>query len=155
MVGYLLKNTVSDYGTVTRGVCQQKSGRLARIKETYKIKKYPDGSITDTEDPACEKPLEPDTLVSMNFWGFTPWIFDVMENYFDTFLRSIPEGNLKSECVLPVMIDDLISTGVLSVPVLSTDAVWFGITYREDKAIVSDALKHLHDIGNYPPSLRK
>ena len=72
MVGYRLKNTVSDNGTVSRGVCQLDSGSLRKVKETLKIKKYPDGRITDTENPAQEVPLDPESVVSMNFWGFTP-----------------------------------------------------------------------------------
>lgn len=154
MVGYLLKNTVSDHGTVTRGVCQQENGLLQHLKETFQIKKYPDGRIADTEDPACEKPLAPETLVSMNFWGFTPWIFDQLEAYFETFLRGLSPDEQKAECLLPMMVDGLIRDGTLTVPVLSTDAVWFGITYQEDKEKVMEELKKLHGAGIYPPSLR-
>lgn len=154
MVGYRLSNTVSDYGTVTRGVCIQEEGYLRKLKETYKIKKYEDGRICDTEDPDREVPLEPDTLVSMNFWGFTPWIFEKMEAYFHGFLRGLPAEELKAECLLPSLVDILIEGGELRVPVLSSEAKWFGVTYREDKPLVSAALDALHREGAYPPSLR-
>jgi len=154
MVGYRLVNTVSDYGTVTRGVCIQQDKFLRKLKETYKIKKYADGHICDTEDPEHEVPLAPDALVSMNFWGFTPWIFQEMERYFLEFLRGLPEGELKAECLLPSLVDILIEGGKLRVPVLSSDAKWFGVTYREDKPLVSAALAALHRQGAYPPSLR-
>ncbi len=155
MVGYRLSNTVSDYGTVTRGVCIQEEGHLWKLKETYKIKKYEDGRICDTEDPAREVPLAPETLVSMNFWGFTPWIFEEMETYFHDFLRGLPAGELKAECLLPALVDRLIEGGRLRVPVLSSEAKWFGVTYREDKPLVSAALEALHKEGTYPPSLRE
>jgi UTP-glucose-1-phosphate uridylyltransferase len=154
MVGYQLKNTVSDYGTVTRGVCIQENGNLRELKETYKIKKYADGRICDTENPKNEILLDPNTLVSMNFWGFTPWIFEKMEEYFHAFLRELSPDELKAECLLPSLVDLLIRKGELRVPVLSSDAVWFGVTYQEDREVVADSLRKLHESGSYPPSLR-
>jgi len=154
MVGYRLKNTVSDNGTVSRGVCQLDSGSLRKVKETLKIKKYPDGRITDTENPAQEVPLDPESVVSMNFWGFTPWIFEEMEAYFHTFLRELAPEEQKAECLLPVLVDRLITAGRLDVAVLHTDAVWFGVTYQEDRPVVEQALKALHENGTYPPSLK-
>lgn len=152
MVGYRLKNTVSDHGTVTRGVCFQKEGKLDRLQETYQIKKYPDGRICDTEKG--EVPLDPDTLVSMNFWGFMPWVFGEMEIYFHDFLKGLSPTEQKAECLLPALVDQLIHQGKLTVSVLSTDAVWFGVTYQEDRPLVADSLKRLHDRGQYPASLR-
>ena len=154
MVGSRLKNTVSDNGTVSRGVCQLDSGSLRKVKETLKIKKYPDGRITDTENPAQEVPLDPESVVSMNFWGFTPWIFEEMEAYFHTFLRELAPEEQKAECLLPVLVDRLITAGRLDVAVLHTDAVWFGVTYQEDRPVVEQALKALHENGTYPPSLK-
>ena len=95
MVGYRLKNTVSDNGTVSRGVCQLKEGKLDKVKETLKIKKYPDGAIVDAADPDQEVPLDPESVVSMNFWGFTPWIFEEMDRYFQAFLRNLAPGSRK------------------------------------------------------------
>lgn len=155
MVGYQLRNTVSDHGTVTRGVCIQENGALVKLKETYQIKKYPDGRICDTEHPEHEIHLNPDTLVSMNFWGFTPWIFEKMEEYFHAFLHGLSAEEQKAECLLPSMVDELIAKQELRVDVLSSDAVWFGVTYREDRDIVASALANLHECGKYPSSLRE
>ena len=154
MVGYRLMNTVSDHGTVSRGVCQTENGSLKKVKETLKIKKYPDGSISDIEDPENEVPLAPESPVSMNFWGFTPWIFEEMEAYFTAFLQGLAPDELKAECLLPVLVDKLITEGKLDVSVLDTDAVWFGVTYKEDRPIVEAELKKLHESGAYPPSLK-
>ena len=154
MVGYRLMNTVSDHGTVSRGVCQTENGSLKKVKETLKIKKYPDGSIADIADPENEVSLAPESPVSMNFWGFTPWIFEEMEAYFTAFLQGLAPDELKAECLLPVLVDKLITEGKLDVSVLDTDAVWFGVTYKEDRPIVEAELKKLHESGAYPPSLK-
>lgn len=154
MVGYRLKNTVSDNGTVSRGVCQSENGSLRKVKETLKIKKYPDGRIADTADPDHEIPLDPESVVSMNFWGFSPWIFEEMDQYFQDFLHGLSPEELKAECLLPVLVDKLINEGKLDVAVLNTDAVWFGVTYQEDRPIVEGELKKLHDSGAYPKSLK-
>ena len=155
MVGYRLMNTVSDHGTVSRGVCQTENGSLKKVKETLKIKKYPDGSIADIADPENEVPLAPESPVSMNFWGFTPWIFEEMEAYFTNFLKGLAPDELKAECLLPVLVDKLITEGKLDVSVLDTDAVWFGVTYKEDRPIVEAELKKLHESGAYPASLKQ
>ena len=154
MVGYLLKNTVSEHGTVSRGVCQTENGTLRKVKETLKIRLYPDGRIADTADPDHEIPLDPESAVSMNFWGFTPWIFEEMETYFHDFLRGLGPDELKAECLLPVLVDKLVEAGQMKVAVLETDAVWFGVTYQEDRAVVEKALKELHDKEIYPRSLK-
>lgn len=154
MVGYRLKNTVSDNGTVSRGVCQTENGSLRKVKETLKIKKYPDGRIADTADGDNEIPLDPESVVSMNFWGFTPWIFQELDQYFRDFLQNLAPGELKAECLLPVLVDRLIGAGKLDVAVLHTDAVWFGVTYQEDRPVVEQALRKLHDSGAYPKSLK-
>lgn len=153
MIGYRLKNTVSDNGTVSRGVCQTENGSLRKVKETLKIQKNPDGSIVELTETGT-LPLDPEGLVSMNFWGFTPWMFEELQAYFRAFLRNLgPEEN-KAECLLPVLVDKLITEGKLDVAVLDTDAVWFGVTYQEDRPIVAQALKNLHANGTYPPSLK-
>ena len=154
MVAYRLKNTVSDNGTVSRGVCQTENGSLKKVKETLKIKKYPDGAIADTADPEKEVPLDPESPVSMNFWGFTPWLFGELESYFHDFLKGLAEDELKAECLLPVLVDKLITEGTMKVSVLDTDAVWFGVTYQEDRPVVEAALKGLHASGDYPASLK-
>ena len=154
MVAYYLKNTISENGTVTRGVCDtDAAGHLAKVTETYKIKRDADGVIKDFENDPAGVPLQEDALVSMNFWGFTPWYFETAEEHLSAFLND-PEGNpLKKEYVLPALVDQLMHEIGLQVEVLETNAVWFGITYHEDKAIVQAALKALHDKGDYPDSL--
>ena len=154
MVGYLLKNTVSENGTVSRGVCRVEQGKLLGIRETLKIKLCGDGLIRDTAAGEDGPVLPPDTPVSMNFWGFTPWIFQQIEDYFHQFLRQLGPEELKAECLLPVLVGQLMAEGRLEVSVLSSDARWFGVTYREDKPLVQAALKQLHESGVYPPSLK-
>ena len=99
MVGYLLKNTASLHGTVTRGLCTLRDGFLESVQETLKIQLYPDGSLRDLK---ADRALDPESVVSMNFWGFMPSIFPVMQDYFEDFLRHDDGSNLKSECLLPV-----------------------------------------------------
>ena len=154
MVGYLLKNTVSLNGTVSRGICRVENGELTGVKEALKIQLYPDGHIADIAD-GTPRPLDPDTPVSMNFWGFTPWIFEEMDRYFREFLQGLSPEEEKAECLLPVLVDRLITAGQMTVSVLHTDAVWFGVTYQEDRPVVEQALKSLHDQGVYPPSLKE
>lgn len=153
MIGYRLKNTVYENGTVTRGICRQENGYLLDIKETYKIKRFPDGAIRDTSKPGEGEVLDPDALVSMNIWGFTPWIFKEMEAYFNGFLINLSSEDTGSECLLPVMMDDMIKRNRIEISVLETDSTWLGITYREDRDFVSGELKKLHDAGIYPPKL--
>ena len=116
MVGYLLKNTVSKYGTVTRGVCHTADGQLTDIRETMKIQLFPDGSIADMAD-GTRRDLDGDSVVSMNFWGFSPAIYEDMEQYFHDFLRHVGD-DIKAECLLPAMVGDLMDKGQLTVSVL-------------------------------------
>ncbi len=153
MVGYYLKNTVSENGTVTRGICSHQDGLLTRVTETYKIQPFADGTIRDTASSADGVVLDPEALVSMNFWGYLPSIFDAMNAYFSDFLSHAAPDNIKAECLLPVMVDDLMKKNALRVHVLSTTATWFGITYPQDKPFVQAALKKLHDTGIYPATL--
>ena len=151
MVGYRLRNTVSENGYVTRGVCEVDSlGKLAGVTETYKIALLQDGTICDTDNGV---PLDPQSLVSMNFWGFTPWIFEAGESCLVEFLKGLKPDEMKKEYPLPVMVDHLMRSGRLQVEVLSTEASWFGVTYQEDKAYVAGALRELHDTGAYPEKL--
>ena len=153
MVGYRLDKTVSEHGSVTRGVCHVTDGTLDRVVETFKLTVFPDGTIRDVDKNPEGDVYAPDTPVSMNFWGFTPWIFTKLEEYFNAFLRALPTGELKKECLLPSMVGELIEKGQLRVSVLHSDAKWFGMTYHEDKDAVAAALKALHDAGVYPPTL--
>lgn len=149
MVGYRLKNTVSAHGSVTRGVCRVVDGALADVREVQKIVLRPDGGVADVSQGEPGEPLDPDALVSMNFWGFHPAIFDAMGERFDAFLRTLAPGEIKGEYQLPVMVDQLLKQGRIRVEALSTDSVWFGVTYQEDRPLVQEALQKLHDAGVY------
>ena len=154
MVAYYLKNTISENGHVTRGVCTKDAeGNLAKVTETYKILPFPDGTIRDINDDPDGVILDPNALVSMNFWGFAPSFFDEAEKYLADFLNNGEGDPLKKEFVLPSLVDIMMHKDGLKVEVLSTDAVWFGITYKEDKAYVMGELKKLHDSGVYPAAL--
>lgn len=153
MVGYHLRNTVSEHGSVTRGICTVQDGQLTSICETYKIMPLPDGTIRDLSQGNDGVILPPDALVSMNFWGYHPSIFDAMQQRFDAFLRTLSPTDIKSEYVLPSMMDALMREQSLRVRVLSTNAVWFGMTYPQDKPLVQQSLRQLHAQGAYPPTL--
>ena len=154
MVAYYLRNTVSENGHVTRGVCETDSaGRLVKVTETYKIKPFADGTIRDLETDPAGRILDPNALVSMNFWGFTPWLLEAGERELTAFLQGHSGDPMKKEYALPTLVDNLMHKDSLTVEVLSTHAVWFGVTYREDKAYVAGELKKLHDSGAYPDKL--
>ena len=154
MVAYQLKNTVSENGSVTRGVCTvREDGTLAKLTETYKIMQFPDGSIRDTATDPDGVMLNPDSLVSMNFFGFTPWLLAQGEAYFARFLQGLAPDELKKEYVLPVLVDDLMREQSMRLDVTVTDSVWFGVTYQQDKPYVQAELKAMHDKGIYPDTL--
>jgi NDP-sugar pyrophosphorylase family protein len=152
MVGYLLKNTVSAFGSVSRGLCAVEGGRLRSIQETKKIRLCSDGTI---RDEGGERVLDPETPVSMNYWGFMPSIFPVLRDYFDWFLRERAGDDPTTECLLPVMVGDLLERGELEVSVLHSADRWFGMTYREDRAHVAEELRKLHAQGAYPEDLSR
>ena len=154
MVAYYLKNTISRNGHVTRGICStDDQNRLVKVVETYSILPFPDGTIRDIHDNPEGVILDPDALVSMNLWGFSPSFFADGMEYLENFLKDSTGDPLKKECLLPALVDTLMHTKGLQVEVLSTHAVWFGVTYKEDKAYVASELKKLHDNGSYPPAL--
>ena len=151
MVAYCLKNTVSENGSVTRGVCETDAlGNLAKVTETYNIRPFLDGSIRDITGDAAGIILNPEAPVSMNFWGLTPWFFRAAERDLTAFLQDDSGDPLKKECVLPQEIDRLMHTDGLTVQVLQTEAVWFGVTYLADKEYVEGELRKLHAQGAYP-----
>lgn len=149
MVAYRLKNTVSENGAVTRGICEAFGTKLKSVTETYKITVDGNGEIKDADAGL----LDPEALVSMNMWGFMPSVFANMEKCFDEFLLGIGEGDIKAEYVLSTMIDRLIKDKTISIELLSTDSVWFGVTYKEDKPYVASELKKMHEAGKYPEKL--
>ena len=154
MVAYNLCNTVSENGHVTRGICETDAfGHLAKVTETYKIRPFADGTIRDVNFREEGDILDPMALVSMNFWGLTPWFFTVAERDLAAFLQAESGDPMKKEYVLPTAIDRLMHTDGLKVEVKSTSATWFGVTYPEDRPAVEAALRELHDTGAYPAVL--
>ena len=154
MIGYYLKNTISEHGHVTRGVCDtDENGQLISVTETYKIQPFPDGTIRDTEKDPNGAVLNPESFVSMNFFGFSHKIFNHAEKYFKAFLSSLSPTDLKAEYVVPVMVDQMMHADGLKVDVLPTDSTWFGVTYQEDKPFVQAELQKMHDNGDYPKTL--
>ena len=149
MVAYRLENTVSKNGSVTRGICKISGGDLTKVVETYDIVLGEDGSITDRQAGALDGSLP----VSMNMWGFTKDIFLKLDAAFVEFLSNIPEGEIKAEYALPTFVDKMIGEGKLRVSVLDTSAVWFGVTYAEDKATVARELLLKREQGEYPERL--
>ncbi len=154
MVAYYLKNTISKNGHVTRGICSvDRNHHLQKVTETYSILPFPDGTIRDIHDDPNGVILDPDALVSMNLWGFSPSFFISGRKYLSDFLKDTSGDPLKKECLLPALVDTLMHSEGLEVEVLSTPAVWFGVTYKEDKDYVASELRKLHENGSYPPAL--
>ncbi|MBQ8306686.1 MAG: nucleotidyltransferase [Blautia sp.] len=152
MAGFRLGNTLSENGSVTRGICRIEDGCLTGVCETHDIYKT-DGGAEERRADGTSVPLDPECLVSMNMWGLTPAFMDTLEKGFIEFLGSIPEGDIKKEYLLPVLIDQLIREGRARVDVLETSDAWFGVTYQEDKAAVQAAIRELTDAGVYPDGL--
>ena len=145
MAGFMIENTLSDFGTVTRGVCKKDDEDfLISIKETYEIKKY--GNIIKGQDEnGNELEIEKDSLVSMNMWGLPVSFLDKLEDRFIEFLKE-NNDNIKSEFLLPIIIDDIIKRNEGTVKVLKTHERWFGLTYSEDREVVINALKNIKDV---------
>lgn len=154
MVGYVLENTLTENGTVTRGVCEQESGMLANIKEIQKIRKGISGA--EYEENGEWVKAAPKTLASMNFWGFTPRIFAECEEIFSSFIQeAIKENPMKCEHVIPTAVGELVKQDKISVKVMSSEDRWFGVTYREDKPGVVANIQAYKDQGLYPFDLWK
>lgn len=152
MIGYLVKNTVTDKGSVSRGVCETKNGYLTAIVERTKIESRKDGIVYLEDDQAY--PLADDTVVSMNLFGFKPSIVREIKDRIVGYLNEkLPTNPLKCEYFLPATVDALLKEGKATVKVLPTKEKWYGVTYHEDKAEVVAALKALADQGKYPKSL--
>ena len=151
MAGYYLCNTVSDHGSVARGVCQtDENQNLTAIVERLRIEKY-DGGIHFTEDGETWTELAPETPVSMNMFGFTPVFLQELEARFPAFLeKELPENPMKKEFLLPMTVGELLKEGKANVKVLATADKWYGVTYAADKPIVVAALKEKTEAGLYP-----
>ena len=153
MGGFVLSNTLSDNGTVTRGVCQVDDSHILKtVNETYNIRMTEDG-LQATDEQGNPVRISPDQPVSMNMWGIPASFLDELEKGFPRFLDSLKEGDVKSEYLLPRIIDDLVQSGRARVTVLDTPDKWFGVTYKEDKQAVVDAVRKLIDAGVYKEKL--
>ena len=154
MVGYRLANTLSENGSVSRGECRvDAQGNLSSVTERTKITPAGDHAVYEDNGVAVELSL--DTVVSMNCWGLTPDVFPKMNVNFKAFMDSLAasENPLKKEFYLPFAVEDLMKNGDLSVKVYHTDAVWYGVTYKEDKPTVMAGLRELIARGEYPAKL--
>ncbi len=153
MAGFILGNTLSENGAVTRGVCKvNEAGVLIDINETSGIEAAGDHAIAlDAAGQEFSLPL--DSAVSMNMWGFKPELFDYLEPGFVDFLSKLGENDLKKEYLLPTVIGDLVKADKVDVKVLRTPDRWFGVTYKEDKDFVVKSIRALIDRGDYPEKL--
>lgn len=148
MVGFVLKNTLSDNGGVTRGICKvDDEQQLIDIVETHNIEKIDGKAVVEGKE------IDLDSVVSMNMWGLTPDFFNILETGFDEFLSALEASDLKSEYLLPTIIGDLLHKGKASVKVLKSHDEWFGVTYKEDKDFVKESILKLVENGVYPNKL--
>ncbi len=152
MVAFKIENTITENGSVARGVCREENGYLAQINERTKIMEH-DGKIAYTEDDESWTEIPQGTPVSMNLWGFTEELMPELEKKFAEFLESNKDNLLKGEFFIPFVVDDLIKEGKARVRVLETPEKWYGVTYKEDKFTVMKALEEKTKEGVYPSPL--
>ena len=154
MIGYILKNTLTENGHVARGVCEVADGKLKGICERTRIERR-DGHAAYTEDAGESWNRVPDdSIVSMNLWGFTPGIFGELAIRFPSFLKeALAENPLKSEYFLPTVVNALLEEGKAEVSVFPSSDRWYGVTYREDKPVVEKAIRDMITAGVYPERL--
>ncbi|MCR4587499.1 MAG: nucleotidyltransferase [Lachnospiraceae bacterium] len=155
MVGYRLSNTLTDNGYVSRGVCTvDPEGYLQKIEERTRIIRQGNGAAFSEDNGESWQPIDPDTTVSMNLWGFQEGILEHLQRDFVTFLEEkVRENPLKGEFFLPSVVQDLLTAGKAKVEVLRTNDKWFGVTYKEDKEAVMKAIAALKEQGVYPDRL--
>lgn len=152
MVGFVLGNTLSENGGVTRGICKvDEKQMLTDIVETKNIAKTENGAVIRTEDG--DIPIDVHSPVSMNMWGLHPEFFDVLETGFEEFLKNCEDDYLKAEYLLPTIVGDLLKNNRAEVAVLQSKDKWFGVTYKEDKEAVMASVRALVDVGVYPEKL--
>ncbi len=152
MVGFVLRNTLSDFGSVARGVCQiAGNGYLQHIVELTRIERN-GNAARNTDATGNVTTLSGDEPVSMNMWGFTPRVFDQLRERFEKFLED-SAGDLKAECFIPNTVGELVQSGLARVKVLHSSDSWFGVTYREDRPRVVESIRRLIATGLYPERL--
>ncbi|HCM92638.1 MAG TPA: nucleotidyltransferase [Lachnospiraceae bacterium] len=155
MVGYELKNTLTENGYVSRGVCStDKDGFLTDIVERIRIEKDADGARFSEDGGKSFEPIDENSIVSMNMWGFSRSFIDEAGRSFTEFFNdTVPADPLKAECYLPGVVDELLKAGKATVKVLRSSDRWFGVTYKEDKPFVVESIKALKGKGEYPDRL--
>lgn len=148
MIGFVLKNTLSDNGGVTRGICKANgNNRLEDIVETHNIEHINGKAIAEGKE------IDLNSIVSMNMWGLYPDFFDTLEAGFENFIANTDKNDLKAEYLLPTIIGDLLKDNQITVEVLKSNNEWFGVTYKEDKEFVKNSIKKLVENGSYPNKL--
>ena len=153
MAGFILGNTLSDNGTVSRGICQgEENGYLETVVETHGIRLNEEGKI-EHNDNGTNMVVTPESLCSMNMWGLTADFIELLDYGFREFLQTVPEGDVKKEYLLPMIIDEQLKAGKARVKILPTEDKWFGVTYKEDKELVVSAFKELIANGVYKEDL--
>lgn len=152
MVGYLLENTLSEHGSVNRGLCLVEDGFLKGVEEHTVIAKGEDGIVRGSNLTNQRVNIAADAIVSMNFWGFTPALFASLEAHFVEFLGK-HGSEMKSECYIPTVIDELIQSEQTDCAVIETSGSWFGVTYPDDKPFVQSSIQTLIASGEYPANL--
>lgn len=153
MAGFILKNTLSENGAVTRGICETNAEEyLTAVHETSNIVKTADGAAVDNDGEKTA--IDPESYVSMNMWGLTPEFVQILDDGFKEFFETMGDKDvLKAEYLLPIYIDELLQAGKVSVKVLDSHDKWFGVTYKEDKDYVVESFGKLIDAGVYAEDL--
>ena len=152
LVGFRLKNTLSDNGTVTRGICSDDKGCLTKLHETKQIKRCEDGVIRGIYGGE-ELEIDENSSVSMNMWGFTRECFDILSEQFVEFLNNVDKENNTDEFLLPISVDEMIRKNAAEIKLLTTDSKWFGVTYVQDKPLVEQCVLKCIEDGVYPNRL--
>ena len=155
MVGYQLENTLTENGHVARGVCEMnEAGELVSVTERTRIEKKDGGAAFTEDDSATWTTLPTDAIVSMNMWGFTASFLKEIENGFESFLEEgLKKNPLKCEYFLPTVVSNLLAADKATVAVLTSEDKWYGVTYKEDKPVVVNAIKNFKETGLYPEQL--
>ena len=150
--GFILKNTLSENGGVSRGICRvNAAGYLTDVTETHGLVRTETGAAVEKD--GVRTPVDADSIVSMNMWALTPGFLRELEAGFTPFLASLAEGDVKSEYMLPAVVDGMVRAGKATVKVIPTSDRWFGVTYREDKDAVVEAFRELYAAGVYQGKL--
>lgn len=152
LIAYNLQRTLSDHGDVNRGICASKDGYLTSVEEFVKIERESDGIVRGENLKGERLDIDQNTLVSMNFWVFTPSFMELVESHFVDFLKQ-HGSEMKSECFIPTVVDALITADRADCKVIETTSSWFGVTYPDDKPAVVESINKLIAQGEYPDSL--